>query len=392
MAASLPNSQHMQHWHHLPALAMKDENTCMRNPNPAHHHSRNDNLTVKVAANVHDRTHARALELIQKAEATLRTYSRSSLPSQLNVKRRRGRKRRQRRPPKTSTFHFEQRRRREKQSAGYEADVEFDLEEDNTNDTTLNPGIFPSAESCRRKKKRYFCSHDESRVDSRGSSLLADHSIQPTNHECQQHLTSAQFSPNLYQNTIDNVSVHTAATMASTISASSPVPVRHLPFRVGTDPSSPFTISQTNLTMSQAIALSHHAHIIVDAKSPFIVKHVNAAFCRILNSYGISSDVLGVPLLKSSQGQHDGLYPIAAQQGSLQQIILEAKKINLFPIVSEHGRSSQGWKFHAATNVRHDFGRGTGRTNKGVAGGIISNFLIQVVDESFESNFMQVIA
>ena len=382
MAASLPNSQHVQHRHHLRALAMKDEN--MRNP--AHHHSRNDNLAVKVAADVHDRTHTRTLELIQKAEATLRTYSRSSQQPKPNVKRRRGRKRRQRRPPKTSTFHFEQRRRREKQSAGYEADVEFDLEDDTTNitnDTTLNPGIFPSAENHRRKKKRYFCAY-ESRVDSSGSSLLADHSIQPTNHECEQHLTPAQFSPNLYQNTIDNVSVDTAATMASTISASSPVPVRHLPFRVGTDPSSPFTISQTNLTMSQAIALSHHAHIIVDAKSPFIVKHVNAAFCRILNSYGISSDVLGEPLLKSSQGQHDGLYPIAAQQGSLQQIILEAKKINLFPIVSEHGRSSQGWEFHAATNVRHDFGRGTGTST--------GHFLIQVIDESFESNFMQVIA
>ena len=224
------------------------------------------------------------------------------------------------------------------------------------------------------------------------TSLLADHSIQPASCECQQHLTPAQIYPNLCQNTTDNVSVGTAATMASTISASSTVPARHLPFRVGTDPSSPFTLSQTVLPMSQAIALSHHAHIVVDAKSPFIVKHVNAAFCRIINSYGISSDVLGEPLLKSSQGQH-GTHLVAAQQGSLQQIILEAKKTVLFPIVSEHGGSSLGWEFHAS-GVYHNVGRGTG-TSTGTAGtaeGIINHFLIQVVDENFQSNLMQVIA
>lgn len=143
--------------------------------------------------------------------------------------------------------------------------------------------------------------------------------------------------------------------------------------------------------MSQAIALSHHAHIIVDAKSPFIVKHANAAFCRILNSYGVSSDVLGEPLLKSIQGQ-DETYPAVAQQGTLQQIILEAKKIIRFPIVSEHGGSSHGWGFHAS-GVLRNFGRGTGTgTSTGTARDIINHFLIQVVDENLQSNFMQVIA
>ena len=363
----------------------------MRNPNCVHHRSHNDH--VKVAADVHDRTRARTLELIQKAGATIRTYSHSSRPSSptasSSVKRRRRKLRQRRRPPKTSTFHFE-RRRREK-SAGYDADIEFDHQDDDAlpDDMVPSVGIFPlAAENRREEKERYFRTRASS-TTSADKSLSTDHANQPYAYECQQHLMARMCSPQSQSNTIDNVSIGTAATVATTMSASSatiPTSARQLPFQVGTGPSSPFSLSQNALTMSQAIALSHHAHIIVDALSPFVVKHVNAAFCRILNTYGVSSDVLGEPLLKSSQGQNE----IAEQQGSLQRIILEAKKIVLFPIVSEHGGNSHGWEFHANVHTCNNFGRAG--TSTGTVGGIINHFLIQIVDENLQRNFMQVIA
>lgn len=77
-------NSYLHHQYQLPALAMIDET--MRNPTRAVHHHASHNDNAKVAADVHDRTNTMTLELIKKAEATLRTYSRSSQP---NVERRR---------------------------------------------------------------------------------------------------------------------------------------------------------------------------------------------------------------------------------------------------------------------------------------------------------------
>jgi len=352
----------------------------LQNPSSGNHHRgqrrrRNDNADPTDVGN--DGAHIR---LIQEAEGALRTYSR---------RRRTKRQQRSRIPPKTSLFDFE-RRRREKRSAGYEADSEDVAVADGTNiawqscGTKPDVGIFPVARSShRRKKKRY---ESIKQIHSGSKTLSADRGQQISNHNqrfmCPLTTANGVYSSYSQQIAADGQSVGTAGTastctMATSISAPTtcaiPAPTCQLPFfQLDSGPTPPFTLSQNALTMSQAIGLSHYAHIIVDARTPFVVKHANAAFCRILAAGDeASASVLGEPLL-TNRDEEEG-QQFTEPHSRLQKLILGAGKIILFPIVSECGGGNA-----AAAVV------GSRR--------IITHFLIQVVDPIPHKNAVQVVA
>jgi hypothetical protein len=340
---------------------------------------------VDVAVNALDRMQGRVPALVQKAGSALRTCSHSKDPA---IKRRgTAKRRRRRRPPKASTFDFE-RRRQEKRSAGYQADTEESAAEDGTSthdDAIPTAGMLSTAPTHRRAKEKHLKPNEQLQVDSSGASLFSGHHHNHTiADEGRREFVSRICSSNSQQVATDSVSIGTVSTMATTISESPRIPTYHLPFEVDATSTGPFTLSRNAVTMSQALDLSHHAHIIVDASSPFVVKHVNAAFCKILKTYGVSSGVLGEPLLRCQEQELQGAF--GTDKGSLQTIMLEAKKIILFPIISEHDGRCHGWELHDV-----NCNRGTGTAFRSTTG-IVNHFLIQILDANLESSAMQVIA